>query len=165
MTPLRWDEWVNFEIHPVDLPRTAKLCLAVCAAPPGGRRGGGGGAGGGSGGGAGPRGKQYATGATAGSSVATGTSQGSEGSVGGLPGAVGGSLGADGGSNGGVAGGTMLNWCNLNLFDYNGYLVNRRCSLSFRPPPREWSDLLYPLGQTTGDWNDLLRCGHDYSGF
>ena len=54
----------------------------------------------------------------------------------------------------------MLNWCNLNLFDYNGYLVNRRCSLSFRPPPREWSDLLYPLGQTTGDWNDLLRCGH-----
>ena len=50
----------------------------------------------------------------------------------------------------------MLCWCNLNLFDYNGYLVNRRCSLNFRLPPREWSDSLYPLGQTTGDWNDLL---------
>ena len=53
-------------------------------------------------------------------------------------------------------GGIMLCWCNLNLFDYNGYLVNRRCSLNFRLPPREWSDSLYPLGQTTGDWNDLL---------
>ena len=50
----------------------------------------------------------------------------------------------------------MLCWCNLNLFDYNGYLVNRRCSLNFRLPPPEWSDSLYPLGQTTGDWNDLL---------
>ena len=43
----------------------------------------------------------------------------------------------------------MLCWCNLNLFDYNGYLVTGYgYSLNFHLPPRHWNDLLYPLGQT-----------------
>ena len=84
-THLRWDEWLQFEVHTIDLPRAVKLCLSVCS---GKRR------------------------------------------------------------NKSQEDNTMLCWCNINLFDYNGYLVSGRQSLNFRLPPRDFSDLLFPLGPT-----------------
>ena len=30
-TQPRWDEWAQFELHTIDLPRAAKLCVSVCA--------------------------------------------------------------------------------------------------------------------------------------
>ena len=27
----RWDEWIQFELHTIDLPRAVKLCVSVCA--------------------------------------------------------------------------------------------------------------------------------------
>lgn len=80
----KWDEWIDFDISYIDLPRAATLCLSICSV------------------------RRRKTGEET----------------------------------------TMLCWGNLNIFDYRSQLaLSRQVNMNLRTAPRDFDDVLYPLGQ------------------